>query len=168
MVTGTCFLKFGTKVVCVDSNREKIAALRSKTLSMCEPGLEEPVVRNMEAGRLFSTTDLAGATVRAHDPKGMRQARTLLNDVAWCDNPYHTIEGAAALVLLTEWNEYCDLKLGRVRQTLRESVVVDMRNIYLQEVMAVAGFNHTAIGRGTEPLETMGLAQPRSSAGGGS
>src|SRR5579863_3885045 len=66
----------------------------------------------------------AGATVRAFDPEGMTEAKKLLPDLDYCHDAYQALEGASALVLLTEWNEFRALDLARVKALLREPVVV--------------------------------------------
>jgi UDPglucose 6-dehydrogenase len=89
----------------------------------------------------------AGATIRAFDPEGMDEAKKLLPDLAYCGDAYQAIEGADALVLLTEWNEFRALDLVRVRSLLRAPVVIDLRNIYQPEEMTEAGFIYHSIGR---------------------
>lgn len=89
----------------------------------------------------------AGATVRAYDPEGMEEARKQLRDVAWCESPYACIEGADALVILTDWNRFRALDLPRVKRLLRRPVIVDLRNIYDPEKMAADGFVYTCVGR---------------------
>ena len=96
----------------------------------------------------------AGAAVRAFDPKGMEVASKQLDGVAFCDGAYATMEGAAALVILTEWNEFRALDLGRVKSLLERPVMVDLRNIYRPEDMAAAGFEYHSIGRPPRPTET--------------
>jgi UDPglucose 6-dehydrogenase len=89
----------------------------------------------------------AGATVRAYDPIGMDEAKKLLKDVVWCGSAYETMEGADALAIVTEWNEFRALDLARVKSLLRSPVVVDFRNIYDPAAMTAAGFDYTSIGR---------------------
>ncbi|RDD62824.1 UDP-glucose dehydrogenase family protein [Ferruginivarius sediminum] len=89
----------------------------------------------------------AGATVRAFDPEGMDEARKSLSDVVYCTNAYEAMEGADALVILTEWNEFRNLDLDRAKQLLRAPVVADLRNIYDPAEMAAAGFHYDSIGR---------------------
>jgi UDPglucose 6-dehydrogenase len=89
----------------------------------------------------------AGATIRAFDPEGMDEAKKLLPDLDYCGDAYQAIEGADALVLLTEWNEFRALDLVRVRSLLRAPVVIDLRNIYQPEEMTDAGFVYHSIGR---------------------
>ena len=89
----------------------------------------------------------AGAVVRAFDPEGMAEAKKHLHDVVWCANPYEAMEGADALAILTEWNEFRALDLGRVKTLLKTPIVVDYRNIYRPEEMAAAGFRYSSLGR---------------------
>jgi UDPglucose 6-dehydrogenase len=88
-----------------------------------------------------------GASLRAYDPQGMEEAKKLLSGIAWCSDPYATMEGADALVLVTEWNEFRALDLARVKQLMRRPVIVDLRNIYNPEEMAALGFDYSSIGR---------------------
>ena len=90
-----------------------------------------------------------GATVRAFDPQGMEEAKKLLNDVVWCDNTYSTMEGADCLAIVTEWNEFRALDLGRVMSLLTQPLLVDLRNIYQPDEMEKAGFDYHSIGRPT-------------------
>jgi len=89
----------------------------------------------------------AGATVRAYDPEGMGEAKKLLSGVTFCATAYEAMEGAHALAILTEWNEFRALDLMRVKAALRAPVVVDLRNIYKPEEMAAAGLAYHSIGR---------------------
>ncbi|MBV9862303.1 MAG: UDP-glucose/GDP-mannose dehydrogenase family protein [Alphaproteobacteria bacterium] len=89
----------------------------------------------------------AGATIRAFDPGGLDEARKVLPDLVYCGDAYETIEGADALVLLTEWNEFRALDLGRVKRLLRTPLVIDLRNIYNPQDMAEAGLRYVSIGR---------------------
>jgi UDPglucose 6-dehydrogenase len=93
----------------------------------------------------------AGAAVRAFDPEGMVEARPLLAGVTFCEGAYDTLQGADALTILTEWNEFRALDMARVKSLLKAPVVVDLRNIYNPEEMAAAGFHYSSIGRPTLP-----------------
>ncbi|MDP9127039.1 MAG: UDP-glucose/GDP-mannose dehydrogenase family protein [Pseudomonadota bacterium] len=88
-----------------------------------------------------------GASVRAYDPAGMKEAKNLLENVQWCGNPYEALDGAHAGVILTEWNEFRALDLERVRASLKEPVIVDLRNVYRPEDMQAAGFRYVSVGR---------------------
>ena len=89
----------------------------------------------------------AGATIRAFDPAGMREAAKLMPDIAYCDNEYTAIADADALIILTEWNEFRALDLARIRQMLRQPLIFDFRNIYEPAEMAKFGFDYHSIGR---------------------
>ena len=89
----------------------------------------------------------AGATVRVYDPESMAEARKLMNGVVWCDDAYQAMEGADALVIVTEWNEFRALDMERIRSLLTSPVMIDLRNIYDPDDMAAAGFHYTCVGR---------------------
>jgi UDPglucose 6-dehydrogenase len=88
-----------------------------------------------------------GADVRAYDPAAMAEARKLLPEVTTEADPYACIEGADALVILTEWDQFRALDLDRVRTILRKPVVVDLRNVYKPADMVARGFTYVSIGR---------------------
>ncbi|MCF6328748.1 MAG: UDP-glucose/GDP-mannose dehydrogenase family protein [Henriciella sp.] len=89
----------------------------------------------------------AGATVRAYDPEAMEEASHLMDGIQYADNPYDALENADAMVIITEWDQFRALDLGRVKDTLKSPVVIDLRNIYAPEDMLKRGFDYTSIGR---------------------
>ena len=89
----------------------------------------------------------AGAVIRAFDPEGMDEAKKLLAGVDFRNGAYDAMDGADAVVILTEWNEFRALDLKRVRALLRSPTVIDLRNIYKPTEMAEAGFYYFSIGR---------------------
>jgi UDPglucose 6-dehydrogenase len=93
----------------------------------------------------------AGAHVRAFDPEGMDEAKTLLPGVVFCDDAYQAIDGADCLALLTEWNEFRGLDLNRIKALLKTPVIVDLRNVYSPAEMHAAGIRYSSIGRPTTP-----------------
>ncbi|HEX5067171.1 MAG TPA: UDP-glucose/GDP-mannose dehydrogenase family protein [Myxococcota bacterium] len=88
-----------------------------------------------------------GARVRAYDPQAMANARKLLPEVLLCENAYEVCDGADALVVLTEWNQFRMLDLERVKSLLRQPLVADLRNIYDPVAMRDAGFSYVCVGR---------------------
>ena len=88
-----------------------------------------------------------GADVRAYDPAAAAEARKLLPEVTMEADPYACVEGADALVILTEWDQFRALDLDRVRAILRQPVVVDLRNVYKPDDMAARGFTYVSVGR---------------------
>ncbi len=92
-----------------------------------------------------------GATIRAFDPAGMDEARRHLDGVAWCGDAYAAVEGADAVVILTEWNAFRALDLARIKRLMAAPLMVDLRNVYEPDAMAEAGFRYVCVGRGTTP-----------------
>jgi UDPglucose 6-dehydrogenase len=88
-----------------------------------------------------------GARIKAYDPKGMDQAKTELSDVDYAPNAYDCIEGADALCILTEWEQFRALDLDRIKSLLKAPVIVDLRNIYKPDDMRRRGFTYYSIGR---------------------
>jgi len=90
----------------------------------------------------------AGAKVRAHDPEAMHEGRKFFADrVAFCDTNYAALEGADALVIVTEWNEFRRPDFDRVRSMLKQPVIFDGRNLYNKDEMRGLGFAYHSIGR---------------------
>jgi UDPglucose 6-dehydrogenase len=88
----------------------------------------------------------AGAKVQAFDPEG-HEAQTMLAGVDFKDDPYAAAEGADALVIITEWDQFRALDLGRIKGLMKRPVMVDLRNIYKPEDMRARGFAYTSVGR---------------------
>ncbi len=88
-----------------------------------------------------------GAKIRAYDPEGTDQARPLLDDVEFVEGPYQAAEGADALVIVTEWDEFRALDLNRMAQILANPLLVDLRNIYSIEEANAAGLTYHCVGR---------------------
>ena len=89
-----------------------------------------------------------GAIIRAHDPKGMDEAKKLLPDeVVFCGDIYATLSGADAVVLLTEWNAYRGLDFERLKAEMNGNVFIDLRNVYEPDHMRAAGFDYHCVGR---------------------
>lgn len=89
----------------------------------------------------------AGAQVQAYDPEGMDEAKMLMPDVTYCSDAYAAMDGADALTVVTEWNEFRSLDLERVKKSLSAPILVDLRNIYSPDDMRQAGFEYYCVGR---------------------
>ncbi|WP_018698175.1 UDP-glucose dehydrogenase family protein [Amorphus coralli] len=90
----------------------------------------------------------AGATLRGHDPEGVEQARRVMPDLDYCETAYQCVEGADAVVLVTEWDAYRALDLVRLKELLRVPVFVDLRNVYRRAEVERHGFTYVDVGRG--------------------
>ncbi len=89
----------------------------------------------------------AGARIKAYDPESMHEAGKMLTEVDFCDGPYHAVDGADAMVLITEWDQFRALDFDRVKKLLKSPVVVDLRNVYQPADMQRRGFAYASIGR---------------------
>jgi UDPglucose 6-dehydrogenase len=89
----------------------------------------------------------AGARIRAYDPESMHEAGKLLTEVEFAEGPFQALEGADAMVLITEWDQFRALDLDRVKKLLKSPVVVDLRNVYQPADMARRGFTYVSVGR---------------------
>ena len=129
-------------VACGGTVRGKTVAILGLTF---KPNTDD--MRDAPSLALISALQDGGARVRAYDPEGMSAARRLIEDIDFATDPYSCAEGADALVIVTEWDEFRALDLGRVAKILKAPVLIDLRNIYPPEEVARHGFVHVAIGR---------------------
>ncbi|WP_424991081.1 UDP-glucose dehydrogenase family protein [Fluviibacterium sp. S390] len=88
-----------------------------------------------------------GAKVHVVDPQGQREGAGLLPGVVWDDDPYEAARDAAAVVLLTEWNEFRGLDLARLAQVMATPRLADLRNVFSPEAAREAGFAYVSVGR---------------------
>jgi len=110
-------------------------------------------MRDAPALDIIPRLQAEGARVRAFDPAGINEARTLLENVEYADGPYQALEGAHAVAIVTEWDEFRALDLERLKSLMKKPIMVDMRNIYPPHEMAAAGVEYHSIGR---PLKSKG------------
>jgi UDPglucose 6-dehydrogenase len=97
-----------------------------------------------------------GARIQAYDPAAMEKANELLPGVRFCRDAYETVRGVDAVVLLTSWNEFKQLDLVKIRDSMRRPLFVDGRNVYDPAEMAALGFDYHSIGRQTNGLAVVG------------
>jgi len=88
----------------------------------------------------------AGAKIQAFDPQGL-EAKHLLPEIAHMEGPYEAAEGADALVILTEWDQFRALDLDRVKASMKGVALIDLRNVYRPAELKGRGFEYTSIGR---------------------
>jgi UDPglucose 6-dehydrogenase len=127
---------------CGGSVRGKTVALLGLTY---KPNTDD--MREAPSLSIIAALQEGGAAVRAFDPEGMTQARQLLEGVEYADDPYACAAEADALVIVTEWNAFRALDLDRIKGSMREPVLVDLRNIYRPEDMVRQGFIYESVGR---------------------
>ncbi|MBI5678146.1 MAG: UDP-glucose/GDP-mannose dehydrogenase family protein [Planctomycetes bacterium] len=88
-----------------------------------------------------------GVKIKAFDPEAQQNARKIFKNITYRNDPYSALKGCDALVIVTEWNEFRDLELKKVKQLLKHPNVIDGRNIYEPHEMKKLGFNYICVGR---------------------
>ena len=89
-----------------------------------------------------------GASIRAHDPQGIEEARALLpQNITYSDNAYEACKNADAVILMTEWNQYRALDLSRLGESMKQKIFIDLRNVYNPELLKEHGFRYVGVGR---------------------
>ena len=126
-------------------------SLRGKTVALLgltfKPNTDD--MRDAPSIPLITALIDMGASVRAYDPVGMEQARQVLGGIQFCDGPYACAEGADALVIVTEWEQFRALDFDRLKGVMKQAVLVDLRNVYRPE--EIEGFAYHGIGRAGPP-----------------
>jgi len=158
-------LDFGVPIRSIETiisiNEQRKRAMARKVIALCGGNVRgstiavlgltfKPDTDDMrEAPSVSIITALrdSGAKIRAFDPEGMKHARSILGDIECANDAYSCMEGADALVIITEWDAFRKLDLQRVKSLLRKPVVADLRNIYQPEEMARLGFSYVSVGR---------------------
>jgi UDPglucose 6-dehydrogenase len=145
----------------VDVNAKRKKAMADRVISACGGSVAGKTIGILGLAFKPNTDDMrdapsldivpaltaAGATVKAYDPEAMEEAKKLLDGIEYCDNAYDTVEGADAMVVLTEWNEFRGMDLDRIKNALKHPIVVDLRNVYDPSEMAGNGFSYSCVGR---------------------
>ncbi len=131
------------KEMCGDSFNGKTIAVLGVTF---KPNTDD--MRDSPSLTIVPAMVGAGAKVRVVDPQGRREGEGLLPGVEWLEDAYEAAEGADALVILTEWNEFRALDLGRIATSMTAPRMADLRNIYTAQDAEAAGFEaYVAVGR---------------------
>ena len=135
--------------VAVEKLRQCLGTLRDQTVGLLGLAFKPETDDMREAPSLEIVADLlkAGATVRAYDPAAGERAKALMPEVELKRNAYAVAKGADAVVLVTEWNEFKQLDLVRLKRSMRRPVLVDGRNLYDPQAMRELGFVYRGIGR---------------------
>jgi UDPglucose 6-dehydrogenase len=125
--------------------------VRGKTIAVLgltfKPNTDD--MREAPSIPLIAALQDMGATVRAYDPEGIEQARAVLSNVMFCRNAYDCAEGAAAIVIVTEWEQFRALDFARLKKIMTQPVLIDLRNVYRPDEIARHGFTYESVGRGT-------------------
>ncbi len=130
--------------------RELLGGMRGKTIGLLglafKPNTDD--MRDAPSVTIARAAIAEGATVKGYDPVSMHAAARMMPNVQMCDDPYTLAEGVDALVVATDWNEFKQLDFARIKALMKQSIVVDGRNIYDPKRMADLGFTYRGVGRG--------------------
>lgn len=96
---------------------------------------------------IISELQKLGAKIKAYDPAAMEKARDIFKNIEFCNNSYEACKDADALLILTEWNEFREIDLKRIKSLLKNPMIIDGRNIYDINTMEKEGFRYISIGR---------------------
>jgi UDPglucose 6-dehydrogenase len=130
--------------------RSALWTLRGKNLAVLglafKGGTDD--IRESPALMLVQTLLQEGSKICAYDPAAIERTREVLGSaIVFANSAYDAAHGADALLILTEWEEFANLDLSRLRQELRYPIVIDGRNLYDPDVMAAQGFTYYSVGR---------------------
>lgn len=145
----------------VDINDKRKKRMAEKIIDACGGNVEGKTIgvlgvtfkpntddmRDSPSLDIIPALQAAGAKIKAYDPEGMEEAKEMLPGVVWADDEYQALEGADAVAILTEWNQFRALNFERMKSALKQPVMVDLRNIYNPQEMSRYGFKYSSIGR---------------------
>jgi UDPglucose 6-dehydrogenase len=124
-------------------------SVRGKSIAMLglafKPNTDD--MRDAPSIAIVTALEDGGARVRAFDPASMGQAKPLMPNVTFCQDPYSCAQGADALVIVTEWDAFRALDLDRLKREMAAPVMVDLRNVYRPEELRRRGFRYASVGR---------------------
>jgi len=129
--------------------QEKVGDLRGKTIGILGLSFKPNTNDIRESSAIAIIKDLLamGAKVRAFDPVAIEEAKAVLPEVEYKRDAYDVAQGADALVLVTEWNQFRRLDLQRLKTLLKTPIFIDLRNVYEPDQMKLLGFNYCGVGR---------------------
>jgi UDPglucose 6-dehydrogenase len=134
----------------VGNNGFHLSRLEGKTIGVLGLSFKANTddIRDSQPIDIIRMIQAEGGTVKAYDPVAMPNAAQVLHNVKLCNDPYEVAEGSDALILATEWNEFKNLDLLRIKQLMKQPVIVDARNLYEPRKMRELGFVYRGVGRG--------------------
>jgi UDPglucose 6-dehydrogenase len=130
--------------------REIMGTLRGKTIGILglafKPNTDD--MREAPSIEIIHLLQSEGAHVKAYDPAAMEKAKRIIQNITFCNSPYEVAEDSDALIIVTEWNEFRQLDMERIKGSMRQPILFDGRNIYNPQRMKSLGFIYRGVGRG--------------------
>jgi len=130
--------------------KDKLQNLKGKNLAILglafKPNTDD--MRNAPSIDIINMLIKQGAIIKAYDPIAKESAKQVFkHKITYCSNIYETVQNADALIILTEWDEFKDMDLKKIKKLLKSSKIIDGRNIFNPKKMRKLGFNYSCIGR---------------------
>ncbi len=137
------------KINFVNLVRSKLKTVEGKNLAVLglafKPDTDD--MRSAPAIDILTQLQAEGAKIKAYDPCAIDEAKKHIRDIKFSKNVYDACKGADAVLILTEWREFRDIDLKRLKKTLKDSLIIDGRNLYDPAEMKKNGFKYFSIGR---------------------
>lgn len=133
----------------VKKTKKLVGELRGKTIGVLglsfKPNTDD--MRDASSIMIINLLQNEGAKIKAYDPEALKNAEKLLTDVEFCKDPYEVSKGSDAVILLTEWNEFKELDLQKIKDGMNSPILIDGRNLYDPEELSRIGFKSVGVGR---------------------
>lgn len=137
------------KTLMVEKIREAVGDLNGKTIGILglsfKPNTDD--MRDAPSIEIINALQKSGAKINAYDPAAMDEAKKVLKDITYCDDSYMAIDGADALIILTEWNQFRNLDLEKVKSLIKSPIFIDLRNVYEPNKIKELGLKYVGVGR---------------------
>jgi UDPglucose 6-dehydrogenase len=137
------------KLRMIQKIQKALGGFKNKTLGILglsfKPNTDD--LRESPALAIIEGLARKGVSIRAYDPAGMEKAKELYKKISYCEDPYQTAIGADGVVLMTEWNEFRNLDLVRLKGLLKAPLLIDLRNVYDPQRVRSHGFTYISVGR---------------------
>ena len=133
----------------IEKIEEAVGGVKGKSIAILGFAFKPDTDDLREAPAIDIAQDLLskGATLKGYDPVAMEEAKALIGDVTFCEDVFEAVKGADVAVFVTEWNEFRDLDLVKIKSLMKSPVIVDCRNIYEPPRMKDLGFEYSSVGR---------------------
>jgi len=122
--------------------------LKGKTIAILglafKPNTDD--MRDAPSADVIKALQKAGARIRAYDPQAMENAKKILSNIEFCKDAYEALQGADAMVVVTDWNEFKEMDFDRIKKLLKKPIVIDGRNIYNNKNLKELGFIYQGVG----------------------
>lgn len=141
---------------CVRKIKEMMGGVKGKTVSILGLSFKPNTNDMRESSSVYIINELlkSGARIRAYDPAAMEEAKRIFSKrITHCKDAYDAVKGADALVIVTEWNQFRNLDLKKIKRYLRGRFFFDLRNIYEPDKLIKMGFIYSSTGRGNVPIQ---------------